>query len=170
MAEHRGPAQISKDGKEINAKLLKVENEAVVIDKNGTSFTVNFDKLSPGSIALANELAVSFDPQIEATIRESTLKKAKTSVEESLPKKFSGNVYRTILGNWNWIGDKSKTTIQFNDGGTAQMDGETLSWRLSSEGPVFIDNSQGRRASVTLESKSSFSGTDFDGKPISGTK
>jgi hypothetical protein len=161
---------ISKDGKEVNAKFLKVDNEAVVIDKNGTSFTVNFDKLSPESIALANELAVSFDPQLEATILESTLKKAKTSVEESLPKKFSGNVYRTILGKWNWIGDKAKTTIQFNDGGTAQMDGETLRWSLSSQGPVFISNSQGRGASVTLESKSSFSGTDFDGKPISGTK
>lgn len=161
---------ISKDGKEVNAKLLKVENEAIVIDKNGTSFTVNFDKLSPESVALANELAVSFDPRLEASILESTLKMAKTRVEESPPKKFSGNVYRTIVGKWEWIGENSKKTIQFNEGGTAQLDGESLRWSLSSQGPVFISDSKGRGASVTLESKSSFSGTDFDGKPISGTK
>jgi len=46
----------SRDGKTIQAKFIRTEDDAVVIEKDGNSFAIPFAKLAPGSVELAKKL------------------------------------------------------------------------------------------------------------------
>ena len=51
------PTWIASDGRVIQAKFVKLAGESVIIEKDGTPFTVPFANLSPGSLEMAKKLA-----------------------------------------------------------------------------------------------------------------
>lgn len=65
LAAETLPSWTASDGRTIQAKFLKLDGEAVVIEKNGQAFTIPFAKLSPASVALARGLGPPPPPEIE---------------------------------------------------------------------------------------------------------
>jgi hypothetical protein len=50
------PSWTSSDGKTIKAKFVRIEEDSVVIEKEGKPFTIHFSKLAPASVELAKSL------------------------------------------------------------------------------------------------------------------
>jgi hypothetical protein len=80
-------------------------------------------------------------------------------------------VERTLPGQWNWQGTNHKTWGTFVENGEFRMDGVTHDWKVSSNGTVTVSRPDKTKATFRLAADlKTFTGTNFDGQPLSGSR
>jgi hypothetical protein len=81
------------------------------------------------------------------------------------------NVEKALPGQWNWEGANHKTWGTFLQDGEFRMDGVTHEWKVSSNGTVTVTRPDKTKATFRLSADlNSFTGTNFNGQPLSGSR
>lgn len=81
------------------------------------------------------------------------------------------SIEKTLPGEWNWEGQNHKSWGTFVQNGEYRMDGVTHGWKVSANGTVTVTRPDKTKATFQLSSDlKTFTGTNFDGQPLSGSR
>lgn len=96
------------------------------------------------------------------------------AAEPQAATQFAGGpraIEKALPGQWNWEGSSHKTWGTFVQNGEFRMDGITHGWKVSSNGTVTVTRPDKTKATFQLSSDlKTFTGTNFDGQPLSGSR